>query len=162
NIGSGAYTRVVTNGTAAGGTHSLTLLGASHQRGDGASHMLKNRTPTPPNFYVRDANNTQAGSYFVFGNCLLSSDSAIFFYMRDGGTMGIFEDAGGWHGVPYAGQQWYKITLLLDWALKRVDYYVNDTLAFSGIPFRGNVSSVSTLWLYNYHFTEAWWDEIQF
>ena len=160
----GSYTRAVVTNTAAGGTHSLTLIGgtgSSHY--NGVSHLLSNIQPTQVSFYVRASTTSSSGGYFVVGTGTNNSQAAVFFYMRSDGTMGLYEDAGGWHAVPYSALQWYKITLAFDWVLKRVDFYVNDALAIASIPFRGgSVAYLSRVWLYNFDYTQAWWDEIEF
>jgi alpha-tubulin suppressor-like RCC1 family protein/Zn-dependent metalloprotease len=164
NIGSGSYIRAVTNQTAAGGNYSFTLIGGNFTHGDGISYSLSNLTPANITFYVRASATNVAGGYFIIGtNIMQNSDIAVWFYMRDDGMMGINEDVSGWHGVPYVANQWYKISLLMDWVNRRVGYFVDDTLAFTNIPFRGSgISSLTRVYLYNYNNTQAWWDEIMF
>jgi uncharacterized repeat protein (TIGR01451 family) len=162
-IGTGTYTRTVTSQTAAGGNYSLTLIGGNSNHGDGVSHTLSNLTPGQITFYVRASATNTAGGYFVIGTGTLNTSVISFFYMRTDGTMGINEDISGWHGVPYVANRWYKITLVLDWANRRENYLVDDVLAYSNIPFRSStVTSLTTVFLYNFSSTQAWWDEITF
>ncbi len=164
NIGAGSYVRSVTNDTAAGGSYSLSLSGGSSTHGDGVSQSFTNIAPASVTFHVRASATNVAGGYFVIGTNILSNDQiATWFYMRSDGTMGLQEDIGGWHGVPYAADQWYKISLQLDWTNKQVDFFVDDVLAFADLPFRGaNLTGLTIAYLYNFNNTRAWWDEIVF
>ncbi|MEI7731009.1 MAG: M36 family metallopeptidase [Verrucomicrobiota bacterium] len=158
--GTGAYLRAVTNGTAAHGTNSFTLIGGTQTTMDGVTHTLANLTPTRINFYVRASETNKAGGYFVAGSSV--GLVAAFFVMNEAGIMGIYEDVNGLHGRPYVANRWYKISLALDWSAKRVDFYVDDILIHARIPFRNTaLGSLNLIWLSNYHYTQAWWDEIE-
>jgi uncharacterized repeat protein (TIGR01451 family) len=166
--GSDPVTRAVTNDTAASGTYSFTIIGGVNDHYEGIWHNLSNLTPAQVSFYVRASTTTQYGGYVVLANAANGSatttgNTAVFFYMQATGAMGLYEDVGGFHGVPYAANQWYHISLLFNWTNKTVDYYVNGTLAIAAIPFRApSVSSLSIVHLYNYSSTQAWWDNVQF
>jgi len=161
-IGLDSVTRQITSLASAGGTNSFTIIGGQQQHYRGISHALAHLTPDQITFYVRGSSASASGGYFVAGTSTANSGTAVFFHMDDDGTMGIFEDVGGFHATSYAANQWYKITLLFSWQTKGVDYYVNDTLVEPNIPFRGpTVSSLSILSLYNFDNTQNWWDEIQ-
>ncbi len=160
NNDGGPFLRAVTNGTAAGGLRSVTLIGGSNDHYRGISHPLPNIQPAVITFHVRTSATNLAGAYFVTGSESNITDSAVFFFMTPSATMGLFADAG--YVVPYRAGQWYKITLALDWSTQRINYYTNDVLAIANIPFRGAVSNLNSVYLYNFHNTQAWWDEIQF
>jgi uncharacterized repeat protein (TIGR01451 family) len=158
--GAGSYTRSVTSNTAAGGNYSFTLIGGNTAHYDGISHTLSNITPSRVTFNVRASATNVAGGYFVIGTGPAVSANAVFFYMTSSG-MGVY-DGNSNHLVPYVANQWYKIAFVLNWTNKTVDYYVNDALAYSAIPFRAVVTSLSVVYLYNFNSTQAWWDEISF
>jgi uncharacterized repeat protein (TIGR01451 family) len=161
--GSGTYTRAVDAGTAAVGSRSLTLIGGNQSPLDGLSRTFGDLTPSMVSFYVRGSSSTAAGGYFVIGDGQSTANIVAFFLQQRDGTMGIYEDQGGWHGVPYESNRWYKISLALDWDAHQLDYYVDDTLAIAGIPFRGtDAASINQLYLYNYDNTQSWWDDIRF
>ena len=160
--GNGDYTRAVTTDTAAGGTHSLTLIGGDGSPRDGVSRTLPGLMPARIIFYVRTIDEYTVGGYFVAGTGFSTSQHAVFFYMEGNGTMGLYEGSGGFHAVPCVANQWYKITLECNWPLHQVDFYVDDVLAYAAVPFRGNVDNLTVLYLYNFDYTQAWWDEIQF
>jgi len=77
--------------------------------------------------------------------------------------MGLVEDVTGFtHLTSYESNRWYTISVTLDWANRQVDYYVDDKLIERRIPFRNpSVSSLTRLYLYNYEFTQSWWDGIE-
>jgi uncharacterized repeat protein (TIGR01451 family) len=166
-IGTDSVTRQITSATAAQGTNSFTITGGVINHYQGISHTLSNLMPSQITFSVRVSATNVAGGYFVVADAPKGStapaNTAIFFYFNSGGTMGLIEEAGGWHGVPYLPLQWYKIKLVLDWTLKQMDFCTNDVLALAGVPFRAPaVSKLSIVHLYNYNSTQAWWDDIQF
>lgn len=160
SVGLGTYTRSVTSTTAAEGTYSFTQIGGANNHYDGISHSLANLKPARIVFYVRAASTNVTCGYFVIGNAQTTSGTAIWFYMRYDG-MGIYEDTSGAHLVPYQANQWYKISFLLNWTTYRLDYYVNDVLAYANLPFRGNVANLTMVHLYNFDNTQAWWDGIE-
>jgi len=159
----GSYTRSVTTATAAGGTHSFTMIGGSQSFFDGISHELEKLRPRRINFSVRARDKFLAGGYFVVGTGIDNASTAVFFYLNNDGTMGIYEDSGGAHNVSYVANRWYRISLLFDWITKHVDFFVDDELVEASIPFRGsNVNELTKLSLFNYDNTQNWWDEIEF
>jgi uncharacterized repeat protein (TIGR01451 family) len=164
--GSLSATRAVSSNTAAGGIRSFTITGGSSSHYQGIWHSLSNLTPDRIDFHVRKSNTTQAGGYFVVadapnGSTTTTSNTAVFFYMTSSG-LGIYDiSIGGQRAVPYVANQWYKITLMFNWPNRRVDFYVDDVLAYTNIPFRGAINSLSILHLYNFDPVQAWWDEIE-
>jgi len=164
--GTGSCTRQVTSQTASGGTHSFTIIGGSDHY-QGVSRSVPNVAPDRIDFYVRGNSNSRYQGYAVFGQGSSLSQQAVFFYMRADGTMGI-SGYNFYYGVPYQGNRWYKISLLFDWAAKNVDYYVDDSLRHSNIPFRANhygttLTHIRKAYLYNRTSgSQAWWDEIEF
>jgi uncharacterized repeat protein (TIGR01451 family) len=161
NNDGGTYVRAVTNSTAAGGVRSLTLIGGQQIHYNGVSHTFSNLQPARIQFHVRASVNNLAAGYFVVGAGVGIQNTAVFFYMGESGTMGVHDGLNA-HNVPYVAGQWYAVTLLFNWPARRVDFFVDDNLVATNIPFRGNVNSLSTLHLYNHHYSQAWWDEIQF
>jgi len=160
--GSDPFTRQVTNQTAAGGNYSFTMIGGYNNHYQGVSHTLANLTPQRIDFYAQSNNSSKSDGYFVVGKGPSIEETAVFFYMKDDATMGIYDGA-LWHGIPYVANQWYKISFIFDWTTKKVDYYVNDNLAESGISFRGtDINNLTDVYLYNYYDSQAWWDEIRF
>jgi hypothetical protein len=161
-VGSGGYTVNVTNGLAAVGSKSISLLGGNTNRYNGVSHSLPNVLPEQINFRVRAASTTNYCGYFSTGDSASDSRQAVFFYMKPTGFMGLVEDIDGEHLVPYNANQWYKISLVLDWSQRLVDFYVDGVLIERFIPFRGQtIASVNTVYLYNYYFTQVWFDQIE-
>jgi hypothetical protein len=155
------YISVTTN-TAAAGTASLYMYGGYWTPCDGLSHTLSNITPSRINFYVASSATNNAVAYFVAGNNYYGSNSVAFFLMSRDGTMGLY-DGTQWHGIPYLAYEWYKISLVLDWTTRTIDYYVNDSLRDSNIPFRNPaVNSLTLLNIYNYDLAYTWYDQIEF
>jgi len=147
--------RYIANQFAASGTNSLYL------GWNPTSHTFSNLTPSRINFYVRTDTATGFKGYFVMGSGPNNEDTAAFFYMDNGGQMGLFTESSGWHPAPYQLNQWYKISLLFNWQDRRLDYLVNDTLVAANIPFRGpTVSNLTQLRLDGY--VSCWWDQIEF
>jgi uncharacterized repeat protein (TIGR01451 family) len=167
-IGSNNATRAVTNDTAAGGNYSFTIFGGNNNHYQGIWHTLSNLTPSRVNFSVRASVTNLSGGYFVLANATngaltSTANTAVFFFMKNNGMMGLYEDVGSNHMVLYDPNRWYRISLLFNWANKTVDYLVDGTLAFASVPFRAtSVNSLSIVHLYNYDSTRAWWDEIEF
>jgi hypothetical protein len=83
--------------------------------------------------------------------------------MKDNGQMGIYEDSGGFHSRPHVANQWYHVSLALNWTTKKVGYSVDGQLVEANIPFRSaSVNALSVVYLYNFMSAQAWWDEISF
>lgn len=155
------YILVTTNASAAGKA-SLYLYGGASTPCDGLSHTLSNITPSRINFSVATAATNRAAAYFTVGNEYYGSNSVAFFTMGQDGTMGLY-DGSQWHGYRYYANTWYAVSLVLDWATQTIDYYVDGSLVESGIPFRNPaVTALSLLNLYNFDWTEAWYDQIEF
>lgn len=158
--GSGTYIRAVTNQTAAVGTNSFTLIGGNGQHLDGISHSCPSLKPNRINFRIRTSSTSSAGGYFVLTD---SATNILAFFCVHTGELGVYEDAGGWHGSSCQSNTWYKISFLLDWNRHQLDYYVDDSLVYSAIPFRNSgVSEIANVFLYNFDNVQAWWDQIEF
>src|SRR5262249_62314193 len=114
---------------------------------------------TPPariDFYARATQTTQAGAYFLVG-ASTASIAGYFFFNDDG----LIHFTGVATTNRYEANRWYKISMGFHWATKRLDYYVNDALVLTNLPFNdASLTSLATLHLYNFNFTQAWWDEI--
>ncbi len=162
--GAGSYTREVTNATAAEGSmFSITLIGGSNSYHDGVSHDLTAITPDNITFYVRSSDTSKSDGHFVVGTGTgFDTQTSVFFVTTDNGQMGVYDGTTFW-GTTYSNLSWYKIRFAFYWGPKEIDYYVNDSLVKSGITFRStSVSSLTKVYLYNYHNSQAWWDAIEF
>lgn len=162
--GAGSYTREVTNATAAAGSlFSITLIGGSDSHHDGVVHDLTAITPDNITFYVRSSDTSKTDGYFVVGTGTgFNTQTAVFFYMKNNGQMGIYDGTTLW-STTYSSLTWYKVRFAFNWTSKQIDYYVNDSLVKNGITFRStSVSSLTKVYLYNYSNSQAWWDEIEF
>ena len=153
---------LVTTLAAAAGKASLYLDGGAFAPCDGLSHALNNLTPSRINFYVGTSATNKAAAYFTVGNNYYGTNSVAFFTMSNDGTMGLY-DGSQWHGYRYYADTWYKVSLVLDWATKTIDYYVGDSLVEKNIPFRNRaINSLTLLNVYNFDWAEAWYDQIEF
>ncbi|HVV71563.1 MAG TPA: C1 family peptidase, partial [Verrucomicrobiae bacterium] len=121
------YSILVTTNTAAAGHSSLYMYGGACTPCDGISHPLNSITPSRINFCVGTTATNFAAAYFTVGNDYYGSNAVAFFTMGRDGTMGLY-DGSDWHGYRYYANTWYKVSLVLDWATKTLDYYVNDSL----------------------------------
>ena len=159
--GSGSYTRQVTDATAAAGAYSFTQVGGASGHYTGVSHPLANITPDRIDFSVCSANAATSGGYFVVGTGPANSSTAVFFYMKSDGTMGIYNDL-AWYSTPYVANKWYNVSVTFDWSAKTVDYSVDGVLIASNVRFRStSVTNLSQVYLYNFDYTQSWWDEIR-
>ncbi len=165
--GTGAGSKAITNGIAASGSHSFTIIGGDSSHYEGVWHTLSNLQPSRVNFSVRTAATNLAAGYFVLasaadGTTTSTADTAVFFYMQPSGVMGLVSSVSS-AGFPYAANQWYQVSLLFNWASKTVDYYVNGTLVAAAFPFRApSVANLSIVHLYNVNNAQSWWDKIEF
>jgi uncharacterized repeat protein (TIGR01451 family) len=147
--------RYITNQIAARGSNCLYLVY------NPTSHSLTNLTPNRISFYVRADSLSGYKGFFITGSSTANDGTAAFFYMADGGQMGLYEDVNGFHATTYQANQWYKISLVLNWQSRRIDYFVDDTLVEANIPFRGpTVSSLAIVQMYGY--VSCWYDQIDF
>ena len=89
------------------------------------------------------------------------TSDAISFYTAQGAQMGVHYGS-TFYSTSYNDGQWYKITFTIDWAGQELDYYVDDALIASDIPFKNTVSSMTRVDLYNLDNSQAWWDDITF
>lgn len=159
--GTSGITQTVTSETAAGGTNSLTIFGittASHFTG--ISRTLGNIQPAQVSYYVR-ASNTNALGYFVLvGNSTATTDTLAWIYCYTN-TLQIVADSIPTISVPIATNTWIPVSLVFNWTNHSYALYVNNQLISPNVPFRGaSVTSVNTLYLYNFQPGQAWWDDI--
>ncbi len=151
----------VISNTAAEGGRSLTVVGGRQSHRDGLSHALPNLKPDRISFHVRPLRVDALGGYLTVGTSTNLDDIAVYFYFAPDG-MGVYEDEGGGHAVPYQPGRWYHVELRLSWTERTVDYWVDGVLRRAGIPFRRPaVPYLSRIDLYNYDFTQTWWDGIE-
>ena len=160
--GSGSYLRAVTNETAAAGNYSLTLIGGNQDHYNGVSRTLGNLQPAQCEFYVRSSTTNLACGYVILGNGP-SIEAAVWFYMNDQGRLTLVGPGTTTYTNPYTANTWYKNTFRFNWSARRVDWYVNDAVVVTNVPFRGpSVSNLTYIALYNFHAgSRAWWDEIR-
>jgi hypothetical protein len=158
----GAYTRSIDTTGAAGTTRSLTMIGGDGTNSyNGLSHTLPNLSPDRVDFYVKAAANTLASGYVVAGQTRYRSNSVFHFRLDSSGSMGLTDGADNFYTTPYLANQWYRITLLLDWSNKLVAFYANNSLVMANIPFcNTNLNGLAVIKLYNFDHTQAWWDQI--
>jgi len=111
--------------------------------------------------YIKSGSMSLADAYLVFSD--QAGREVIWFFATENGTLYVNADVGGDKTYQYETNIWYHIEFKdIDWIDKDFDYYVNGELVKADIPFRNssNVNDISNLYLYNYHNSEAWWDEI--
>ncbi|HUW32630.1 MAG TPA: S8 family serine peptidase [Planctomycetota bacterium] len=159
--GTGTCTRQISTTTAAGGTHSFTIIGGSGHYG-GISRTLAAMTPDRIDFHVRSGNATRTGAYVVIGTGPYTSQTAVNFCMRSNGTMGLYANT-QWYTTACVASRWFHVTLTLNWTTKKIDYYVDGRLIRAAVPFAGpTITEVTAIWLYNLDDMQGWWDDISF
>jgi uncharacterized repeat protein (TIGR01451 family) len=152
----------VTTSTAAVGRNSISLVGGRQSHRDGISHPLPNLQPDVVSFYVRTLRADAGGAYVTLGTGPDVDDLAVYFAVGLEGRMGVYEDASQGHRIPYQPGQWYHIELFFSWTNRTLDYSVDGILRARGIPFRRpEVPYLSQIYLYNFDYTQSWWDDIQ-
>jgi Zn-dependent metalloprotease len=154
--GSGSYSRSATSATAASGQYSFTQIGGADVHFDGVNATLA--TPQQPewvSFSIRAQSNNLSHAYFVM--CGAGFADVIWFFMRRSGYLYVNAN----ETYPYSANTWYNIRFHLNWATAAFDFYVNNVLIASTIPFRTN-TPITTIYLYNYDNSQAWWDNINF
>jgi len=161
DVGSGS--KEVTDLTAAAGSHySYHEYQSPYGHFDGVYQNLGAIQPGYAGFYVRSGSTTLADGYFVLRN--QQGYEAIFFFARSSGFFYVNADVGGDESVPYDAETWYHIEFKnIDFAAKTFDYYVDETLIQTDIPFRypSSTTNFDRLDIYNFDYqSEAWWDEI--
>jgi hypothetical protein len=164
--GSGSYTREVTSAIAADSTtYSVHLVGSAEtSHCDGIYTTVGALQPSVVSYWARSGSDTAADAYFVIeqGSTADPVNCIAFIYFNASGQILI---AGPNIEVQsYTANTWYKIELRdIDWAGKHYDVYVDGELRSSDVPFRDtSKTSIGRIDLYNYHDSEAWWDEIVF
>ena len=157
----GAYTRQVTNTTAANGTvYSFTQTGGSISHLNGVKQTFDHIKPDRMDFWVRSASTSAADGYFVIGDDNLGAGNSglIWFYCRGTGYFWVNYN----ETFAYAANTWYHVEFVLDWNARTFDYYVNSSFIAAGIAFRtAETTDLTQLHLYNYDNSQAWWDEIR-
>jgi len=156
----------ITNDSAAGGTNSLVITGGGAPFA-GLWQSLPDSTPDEVHFAVRAAATNIAGANFVLGDIpsgadMTSTNVVLAFSMRSDGTMGCDAGLAGSATVPYVADQWYHISLRLDWPARRAAVYVDGALAFPDVPFQSAAATrLAVVCLYNSEDTLSGWDEIE-
>ena len=161
-IGTGAYTRAITNSTAAGGTNSFTQIGGTgNSRYNGVSHSLASLTPKRVNFSIRAAAVNKIGGYVGLGTAASDTSMAVFFAMFNSGYIDVVSPSLD-HYTPYDANRWYRISFVFDWPNHRFNFYVDNEPVEFNVPFRSSsVNNLTQVYLYNFDFSQFWWDEIE-
>ncbi|MBN1351977.1 S8 family serine peptidase [candidate division KSB1 bacterium] len=160
-IDDGSYVREITDLIAAAGTeHCFTQIGGANDHYDGVHYAFPACQPEYVSFYIRPATNNRACAYVVIGDDnILLNDGAFFFYASSTGYLTLYPANSSFL---YAAATWYQIEFKnIDWTTKTFDYFVDGELIAPALSFRANTTEYfSQIYLYNYHNTQAWWDEI--
>lgn len=178
----GGYTMEIDTNTAAVGSNSLTMIGAEGYWDwyyytwvggyfyDGLQHTFSDPIqPGTVSFYVRAAQTNASVGYVVAGEEKYRANSVFYFLMDSLDFMGLADPDGVYiYGKTYKANQWYKITLNLNWTARALDFYIDGALVKSNFPFcNTNISDISVVNLFNTSAEEAdsiqvWWDQFQF
>jgi len=153
----GSYTREVTDQTAADGSrYSLSLTGGSTTHNNGLKYTLPNIQPTYLEFHVRFGSTSIADGYFILSDA--NGRNLLLFY---GGNTGNLY-ANEYLSFPYSSNTWYHIELKdINWTLKTYDLFIDSHLIQENHAFGNSaVADLTTINLYNYQNSQAWWDEI--
>jgi subtilisin family serine protease len=160
--GTGSGVREVTNSTSAEGIYSFYYQSSTnfeHFRGI-QQNFEAGGQPDNVSFFIRSGSESLADGYFVLWH---GESDAIWFFAGPEGKFYLNGDVGGDETFAYNEDDWYHIAFKdIDWEDKDFDYYVNGELIKADISFRNPVSieQFDELYLYNYHASEAWWDDI--
>jgi C1A family cysteine protease len=167
-IGSGSYTRTVTDVDPAFGNYSFMQKSESTDWShyDGISRSFPSINPTRISFYVKTPQTANSTAGFVVGDDDVTSNNGIIFFQMYSdyfrGSPNIYDGETWRSGGACAFNTWCHIEFRnIDWIGKTFDYYVNGVLADTGIPFRSKTTtSLTRLHLYNPGYGQAWYDEI--
>jgi Abnormal spindle-like microcephaly-assoc'd, ASPM-SPD-2-Hydin/Viral BACON domain len=163
DAGGAAHAEVTSATAGAGSRYSLHLFGTTpgNQHFAGLAQDFGPITPSSIGFWVRPGAGDQATSYVVMRSS--NSLETIWFYATPYGRLYVNADVGGNDQVPYTPLTWYHVEFRnIDFSTKTFDYFVNDSLVQTAIPFRNApyVSDVERMDVYNVTpGSEAWWDE---
>jgi hypothetical protein len=160
--GTGSYTREVTSATAADGTvYSLHLIGGGGGHNDGLYYNLGSVTPSTVSYWARSASTTAHDTYVVLqGAGMVSSVNVVaFIYFTGGGVISHADTTCNTYS--YSANTWYHLELRnINYFTHTYDFYVNDGLVCSNVPFRSaSHSAIGRIDVYNYSSSQAWWDE---
>jgi hypothetical protein len=160
----GAYARTVTTSGPAVGSYCYTQTGGDGTTPrDGVLHTLPAITPSYISFYAKSSSTTGASAYFVVGDDNVASNRGIIFFCFNTGNLTVYDGSTWRSGGPYAADTWYFIEFKnINWQTKTFDFYVNGTFQDGAIPFRSQgTNALTTLYLYNMDYAQAWYDEIK-
>jgi hypothetical protein len=163
--GGGSYTREVTNSTAANGTvYSFHIVGGATDHNDGIYTTVGTLQPSEISYWARSGSVSSADTYFLLnqGSTASLTHEVAFIYFNDEGW--IYVAGPSTYVQTYNANVWYHIELKdISWTGKHYDIWVDGTLQSSNVPFRDtSKTSIGRIDLYNYHNSQAWWDEIVF
>ena len=158
--GTGYYTTAIFNNNCAENSkYCLHILGGYGNQCDGLDYNLSNIKPRKVSFYIMSTHSMSADGYFRIGQSC--NRYIICFSMGSYGDMIAYSSSGIWHTTKYRSHVWYKVDFIIDWNSKVVDWYVDNVLIASNIPFGDNsIDSITKIYLYNFDCSAALWDEI--
>ncbi|MGE0021312.1 MAG: S8 family serine peptidase [Draconibacterium sp.] len=161
-LDSGTGTKEIVSTTAAKGKKSLHIQNTSTGHFIGV-HQEFNPGSQPKyiSAYIKSGSTSLADAYLVFLD--QAGNEVIWFYATESGMFYVNGDVGGHDSFIYNANVWYHIEFKdIDWIDKDFDYYVDGELVKADIPMRnsGSINDIAFLNLYNFHTSEAWWDEI--
>lgn len=153
---------VVTDSTAAHGTHSLKITSTYGGSYEGAYRATGPTRPSQVAFDVRLPDTIHDAGHFVLADS--AGWEVIHFFAAANGRFVVSDGYSADFSVPYAANTWHHVEFRnIDWTTKAFDYYVDGTLRRQGLELRNGavVGNVSTVYLYNFdYYATAWWDDI--
>jgi len=164
NIDFGTGVKEIVSDDAAEGSKSFYYAntGTSSEHYHGIhQEFVSGSQPEYIGFQVKSGSNTLADAYVVFLDS--NGEDVIWFTASNSGFLYINGDVGGDESYEYEALEWYDIELKnIDWEDSDFDFYINGVLIKADIPFRNEdlISDIASMYLYNYHASEAWFDDI--
>lgn len=161
----GGYTETISSGGANGTTKRLTLTGGNGSSTyTGLATNFTAITPQHVQFWILGTVTNAVGGYFVMGTNKSRLNSVMHFHINNN-TLELFDgDPTTAHAYdfPFSSNVWYKIDFTLNWTNKVFDFFINDKLALHSMPFcNTNLTSVTTINLYNVNASAVWYDQIR-
>ncbi len=152
----------VVDDVVAEGSFSLLIDSGKNSHYSGLLQEFDGLQPERISFFWRSEDPETGSGHTVFGGDDADSTQGqvIFFYALWGDLRCI----GAPHVACNAGQ-WYYIEFHLDWKSKQFDYFIDDELIASDVPFRATtVDKISKAYLYNMGTDTGrhWWDGFVF
>jgi hypothetical protein len=145
------------------GSRTLYSSGGSKNHKKGWSRVLPGLKPKQIAFRGGTIDASVISGYFLVGpNNTNVSDVAIFFYLN-AGNMVIVSSTSSPTLMTYTSSKMYSVRLVLNWAAKTVNAYIDNQLKVVNLPFRSNsVNTIDRIDLYNYDGSGVFYDDIRF